>query len=141
MSPQNLHASCVAIGDYGLLIRGASGSGKSDLVLRLIDENCNATLVADDQVMITEEAGVLVASPPQNLAGKLEIRGQGIVTRTYLAKVKLSHIIDLVAPAEITRMPEMSEMQTTLLGFTFPRLKLDADQTSAPARIRAFLRG
>ena len=141
MSPQNLHASCVAIGDHGLLIRGASGTGKSDLVLRLIDENRNATLVADDQVMITEEAGILFASPPQNLAGKLEIRGQGIVTRAYLAKVKLSHIIDLVAPTEITRMPEIAELQTTLLGFGFPRLKLDADQASAPARIRAFLRG
>ena len=141
MSPQNLHASCVAIGDYGLLIRGASGAGKSDLVLRLIDENRGATLVADDQVMITEEEGFLFASPPQSLAGKLEIRGQGIVTRAYLAKVKLSHIIDLVAPAEITRMPEIAELQTTHLGFAFPRLKLDAGQASAPARIRAFLRG
>ena len=139
MSTQNFHASCVAIGEFGLLIRGASGRGKSDLVLRLLDEARGASLVADDQVIIVEEDGVLIASAPVTLAGKLEIRGQGIVAWPHLAQVKLSHIIDLVEQAEISRMPEVSELQTSLMNHVFPRLKLDGKQASAPARVRAFL--
>ena len=139
MSAQNFHASCVAIGEFGLLIRGPSGSGKSDLVLRLLDEASGASLVADDQVLISELAGGLIATAPAILAGKLEIRGQGIVTRPFLASVKLSHIIELVDQVEITRMPEISELQTSFMGLVFPRLKLDGKQASAPARIRAFL--
>lgn len=139
MSTQNFHASCVAIGEFGLLIRGASGSGKSDLVLRLLDEVRGVSLVADDQVIIVEHDGVLIASAPTTLVGKLEIRGQEIVTRPYLGSVKLSHIIDLVEQAEISRMPEVSELQTSFLNHVFPRLKLDGKQASALARIRAFL--
>lgn len=139
MSPQNFHASCMAIGEFGLLIRGDSGSGKSDLVLRLLDEARGATLVADDQVLISEQDGALIARAPAVLAGKLEIRGQGIVTCPYLACVKLSHIIDLVAQAEISRMPEASELQSSFMNHVFPCLRLDGKQASAPARIRAFL--
>lgn len=139
MTAQNFHASCVAIGEFGLLIRGDSGSGKSDLVLRLLDEAGDAMLVADDQVLIVKQDRVLIASAPAILAGKLEIRGQGIVTRPHLAYVKLSHIIDLVEPSEIARMPAANELIATLLGNELPRLRLDAKQASAPARIRAFL--
>ena len=141
MSSVNLHASCIAIGEFGLLIRGASGSGKSDLVLRMLDEPQGAVLVADDQVILTVESGVIYASAPPNLAGMLEIRGQGIVKRPAFAKVKLSHIIDLETPPEIARMPEVSELQTTILNQVFPRLKLYSFQASAPARIRAFFHG
>ena len=141
MSQVNLHASCIAIGELGLLIRGASGTGKSDLVLRMLDEPQGAVLVADDQVILTKEYGVIYASAPPILAGKLEIRGQGIVKRPFLAKVKLSHILDLTASTDVTRMPEASELQATILNQVFPRLKLYSFHASAPARIRAFLRG
>jgi HPr kinase/phosphorylase len=141
MTLQNIHASCVAIGGYGLLIRGSSGSGKSDLILRLLDEPNGAVLVADDQVYISERAGALYAAAPAILAGKLEIRGHGIVTRPHLAEVKISHIVDLVQPQEIARMPEAAELRATAMGVEFPRLKLDPFQASASARIRAFLRG
>ena len=139
MTAQNFHASCVAIGEFGLLIRGPSGSGKSDLVLRLLDEANFAILVADDQVRISAVKGELIASPPPILAGKLEIRGQGIVTRPYLAAIKLSHIIDLAPATEIARMPEPGELQTVFMEHQFPRLKLDGKQASATAHIRAFL--
>lgn len=141
MSQTNIHASCIAIGTFGLLIRGSSGSGKSDLVLRMLDEPYGYALVADDQVFLSEEFDAIYASAPAILAGKLEIRGQGIVTRPYLAKVRLSHIIDLVDQPEITRIPETSELQATILNQVFPRLKLASFQASAPARIRAFLHG
>ena len=139
MSKQNFHASCVAIGEFGLLIRGASGSGKSDLVLRLLDEARGVSLVSDDQVLLVEHQGALMATAPASLAGKLEIRGQGIMPWPYIAQVKLSHIVDLVEPAEISRMPEVRELQTSLMNHVFPCLKLAAKQASAPARIRAFL--
>jgi HPr kinase/phosphorylase len=141
MTSENHHASCVALSEFGLLIRGLSGAGKSDLVLRLLDEDRNYQLVSDDQTILVSEAQTLYASPPPNLAGKLEIRGQGIVIFPYLQKIKLSHIIDLVAPDLIARMPEAEDLQTTLMGQQFPRLRLDGFQSSAPARIRAFLRG
>ena len=141
MSSINLHASCIAYEECGLLIRGPSGSGKSDLVLRMLDEPNGAMLVADDQVLLAKESGVIFASAPPILAGLLEIRGHGIVKRPFLAKVKLSHIIDLNPSTDITRMPEPSELQAIILDQVFPRLKLYSFQASAPARIRAFLHG
>ncbi|MBT7294587.1 MAG: serine/threonine protein kinase, partial [Rhodospirillaceae bacterium] len=43
------HATCIALAGKGVLLRGFSGAGKSDLALRLIDGG--AKLVADDQVL------------------------------------------------------------------------------------------
>ena len=67
-----LHATCVAINDQGVLLVGPSGVGKSDLALRLIDGG--AELVSDDQTKVCLEKGKLLASPPDKLAGMLEIR-------------------------------------------------------------------
>ena len=139
MRPPAVHASCVSIGGVGILIRGTSGSGKSDLVLRLIDAY-DAKLVADDQVELQLRDNALYASPPANLAGQLEIRGQGIVTVEYMAPIKISAVIDLAPLAEIDRMPEAQDLQTTLEGIELPRLKLYAPAPSAPARIKAFLK-
>src|SRR5690606_32729552 len=70
-----IHATCVALGDTGILLRGRSGSGKSDLALRLIDGG--ALLVADDRVALSLEGGRVIARPPAALAGYLEVRGVG----------------------------------------------------------------
>jgi HPr kinase/phosphorylase len=134
-----VHASCVAFGDLGVLIRGPSGCGKSDLVLRLIDAP-DVTLVADDQVVLEIENGALVASPPASLAGKLEIRGQGIVVVGYRRRVNIDIVVDLVPLADIERMPEPGEMHITVETVRLPRLKLFGPSASAPARIRAFLK-
>ena len=72
------HATTVLVDGTGVLLRGPSGSGKSDLALRLIDGG--ARLVADDQTALAVENGVLVAHPPRSIAGRLEVRGLGIVT-------------------------------------------------------------
>ena len=74
-----LHASAVALGGRAVLLRGASGAGKSDLTLRLIDEG--AQLVADDQVELTADANgrMLIAAAPEAIAGMLEVRGIGIL--------------------------------------------------------------
>ena len=72
-----LHASCVVIGACGVLLLGKSGSGKSDLALRLIKGG--ATLVSDDQVKLSRNGRSIVAAAPDNIKGLLEIRGLGIL--------------------------------------------------------------
>ena len=64
-----VHATCIAVDGLGVLLRGPSGSGKSDLALRLIDGG--AMLIADDQVVLEAIGGVLFARPPDILAGKI----------------------------------------------------------------------
>jgi HPr kinase/phosphorylase len=105
-----LHANCVARTGHGMLLVGPPGSGKSDLTLRLIDRGFD--LVADDQVDI---AG-LTASPPEALAGLLEVRGLGILRRPFVAQaalclvVRMGHGERLPAPAryEILDLPVIS---------------------------------
>lgn len=70
------NVTCVAIAGRGVLIEGASGCGKSTLALELIDRG--ARLIGDDAVTLELHTGCLVAAPPPNIAGKLEIRGLGI---------------------------------------------------------------
>src|SRR3546814_13901309 len=72
ISSETLHASCVAIGGRAVLIEGPSGSGKSDLALRLIDRG--AKLVADDYTILTREYGAPKASTPPPIAGRIGVR-------------------------------------------------------------------
>ena len=141
----NHHATCVAFGRFGILIRGRSGTGKSGLALRLIDAEGFATgrtklkarLVADDQVMVERKGSQVWASPPTALAGKIEIRGVGIVTITNLKAVQVRLVVDLVPYESIPRMPELTEVQTEVLGLNLPRLYLDAHSADAAAKLRA----
>jgi serine kinase of HPr protein (carbohydrate metabolism regulator) len=82
--PSTIHATCVAIGGQGVLIMGPSGIGKSDLALRLIDRG--ATLVSDDYTEIELVEGALTGRPPATIAGKIEVRGVGIVTMVFAGK-------------------------------------------------------
>src|SRR5690606_31025793 len=99
-----LHATCIVIDGRGVLLRGPSGSGKSDLALRLIDGG--ARLVSDDQVMLTETAGVLRAAPPPAIAGRMEVRGLGIVSLGHLPEAEIVLLVDLVVGTEVERLPE-----------------------------------
>jgi HPr kinase/phosphorylase len=72
-----IHATTVSLDGRGVILRGPSGSGKSDLALRLINEG--ALLVADDQTILFVESGRMMAQPPAEIAGKMEVRGVGIV--------------------------------------------------------------
>ncbi|KUO55243.1 MAG: serine kinase [Sphingomonadales bacterium BRH_c3] len=75
-SGQIVQASAVAIDGRALLIEGPPGSGKSSLALALIDRG--AGLIGDDGVRLERSGGEIIAAPPPNIAGKLEIRGVGI---------------------------------------------------------------
>jgi len=136
-----VHASCVAIDRQAVLLRGASGSGKSDLALRLID--AGAALVADDQVFLevmAHESGVrdLVARPPAALAGLIEVRGIGIVECDAIESATVRLVIDLDAAAAIERIPDGASC--ALLGVNLPRFTLNPFESSAPAKVRFALR-
>lgn len=133
MPPQPLHASCVAIDGAGVLLRGPSGSGKSDIALRLIDRG--AVLVADDQVMLRASSGRLYASPPAALAGLIEARGQGLLPLPFLAEAQLAVSVVLRRPE--ARLPEPCWWRWQ--DVAIPELTLDPDQPSAVARIRLWL--
>jgi HPr kinase/phosphorylase len=128
----HLHASCVAVGGVGILLRGPSGAGKSDLALRLIDGG--ARLIADDRVELVVAGGRLVATAPRALAGLLEVRGIGILPVAALAQAEIGCVVDLVGAHEVERLPE--PMAATLAGVAVPRLALWAFAASAPAQIR-----
>ena len=140
-----LHGTCVSIGDDGVLILGAPGSGKSDLALRLIDvpgsgisgEILPCKLVSDDQVVMRRGQGRLIASAPAALHGKLEVRGLGIVTLETLPSVPLALVARLQAHAAIERLP--SHATFDILGHPLPIIEIDAASASAPARLRAAL--
>ncbi len=95
-----LHATCVEWFGLGVLIRGKSGAGKSDLALRLID--AGAVLVADDQVLL--ENGI--ASAPARLQGLLEVRGFGIVKLPFAETTAIALTVDLCSADEIERLPD-----------------------------------
>lgn len=130
LSSETMHASCVAIDGRAVLIAGPSGSGKSDLALRLIDRGF--VLVSDDQTIVRKENGRLVASAPATIAGKLEIRGIGIVDMETVSDVPVALAVDLTS--EIQRLPDDSR-ERTVLGLRVPLISVDALTASAPSKV------
>lgn len=126
----NIHASCVALNGRAVLILGASGQGKSDLALRLMDRG--AVLVADDRCDIWIEDGQLWCRPPENLAGKIEVRGIGIVERPWKAPVPLTLAVRLTESYD--RMPDARRIEM-VAGHALPALALSAFEASAPIKV------
>ncbi|MDX1484613.1 MAG: HPr kinase/phosphatase C-terminal domain-containing protein [Alphaproteobacteria bacterium] len=130
-----VHGTCIAIAEAGVLIRGASGAGKSDLALRMIDEG--ARLVADDQVRLRLGEGHLIASAPDTIKGLLEVSGVGLARlgpQHIVESAVLRLVVDLAPVAEIDRLP--APRTETLLGTRIPLLGLDPFETSAAAKLR-----
>jgi serine kinase of HPr protein (carbohydrate metabolism regulator) len=132
-----IHASCVAIEGAGVLLRGPSGSGKSDLALRLVDSG--AQLVADDQVDLFADSGSLVARAPAALAGLLEVRGIGIVECPAIEAALVALVVDLVPHRAVERVPEPDYQN--LVGVPVRRIALDPFEPSAAAKVRLAVRG
>lgn len=126
-----IHATSVAIEGAGILLRGPSGSGKSDLALRLIHEG--AQLVADDQTMLFVESGRLMAQSPPEIAGKMEVRGVGIVKMGAGAVVPVALLIDMVDAHDVPRLPTFESVE--LLGHKVPRVHLCPFELSATAKV------
>jgi len=122
-----IHASCVVLGEDGILVRGAAGSGKSTLVRDLIGlgaiSGLFAALVADDRVALTLRNGRLVAAPHPAVAGLLEIRGLGLqAVEPTMPSAVLRLVVDLGPDAP--RMPEADGETVLLRGVALPRIFL-----------------
>ena len=130
LSSENLHATCVAIDGRGVLIAGPSGSGKSDLALRLFDRGFK--LVSDDRTIIRKDGGRLLATAPESIKGKLEIRGIGIVEMEYVPEAPLALVVELTS--DIQRMPDDSR-ERLILGSAIPLISVDAMTASAPSKV------
>src|SRR6185436_11959733 len=101
-APELVHGTCVALGRTAALLRGPSGSGKSDLALRFLFLARRGPaaleapiLVADDQVWLVRNGGHLLAKPPDTIRGKMEVRGVGIVEVKSLIEADLALVVDL----------------------------------------------
>jgi serine kinase of HPr protein (carbohydrate metabolism regulator) len=139
-----VHGTCVALGRRAALLRGGSGAGKSDLALRFLSLPTEAglalSLVADDQVEIEANGEqALIASAPATLAGKLEVRGLGIVTVPHLAEASLVLAVDLVEPGNVPRMPPETAETVSIAGVALPLLRLAPFEASAPLKLKMAL--
>ena len=125
-----MHASCAARDGDGVLLLGASGSGKSDLVLRLID--IGFCLVADDRVDITDG----FASPPASLAGLLEVRGLGILRVAHLPQARLRLAVALAQPARLPEPRRVREVLPALpADLSLPLVEIDPAAPSAARKV------
>jgi hypothetical protein len=147
--PVNIHASCVMLAKaapfplgmhfMGVLILGDSGSGKSDLGLRLIEQG--AILVADDRTDLFVDGGKLKARPPAALAGLIEVRGIGIMALSYEKMAEVSLVVQLAARDVIPRLPEPARFTpppplALAEAWRPPLIQIDPFEPSATAKVR-----
>jgi HPr kinase/phosphorylase len=129
-SPLDVHATCVILGDRGVLIRGPSGAGKSTLARRLVDEAVRAgrfgCLVGDDRIRLERVGDRIVASGHPAIAGQLEIRGLGISA----TKFELECVLHLLVDCQLVlrdRLPEVSETLDSIMGLSLRRIAVTPD--------------
>jgi len=135
LSSETLHVSTVAIGGRAVLIGGRSGQGKSDLALRLIDRG--AALVSDDYTHVRRAGEKLLASAPANIAGKIEVRGVGLIDSPCESDVPVALFVDLDNEPE--RLPEPGST-LSVAGIAVPVVALSALEASAPIKVEAALK-
>ena len=125
------HATCIAINGKGILLEGPSGAGKSDLALRLISRG--GVLVGDDYLTLSAKKNQLLATVPGNIAGKMEVRGVGVMDVDYVPETTIALAIELVPRGEVPRLPE--NKVKTLEDIKIPVLALHAFDASTPDKI------
>lgn len=138
---QLVHATAVAVDGRAALIVGPSGTGKSDLALRLIMTSLHdggrplyAHLIADDQVVIRRQDDRLLASAPKTIPGLIEVRGLGILPIAHADDIEVALFADVDPAHPSERFPDRPEVRS-LLGIAVPVVRIDALQASAPAKL------
>ena len=140
-----VHGTAIAIGGRAALIRGPSGSGKSDLAMRCLGVASSslvpepAKLVSDDQVLLTRRGGGIQAESPQSIRGKLEIRGLGIINVPDCDAAKLVLVADLVPAGAYERLPDPGR-RVTILGLSVPLIEIAPFEASAALKLLLALR-
>ena len=135
MKTKNIHATCIAIGKRGVLLLGKSGTGKSELALRLLDEG--AKLVADDRTDLFLRGGALMARAPATIAGLMEVREMGIIAMPYAKSAKLALVVQLGKRGP--RLPRPRFYSAPFAAKPVPSIALDGHAPAATAKIRAAL--
>jgi HPr kinase/phosphorylase len=136
---ETVHATALSWGRAGLLIRGASGAGKSSLALALIGRG--ARLVADDRVHLSACHGRLIATAPSAVAGSIELRGRGILPVPHERSAIVRLVVDIVAAEELERMPDEPHLRSEILGLGLPRQAVTGVAERAIPLIEAALGG
>ncbi|MEW4466818.1 HPr kinase/phosphatase C-terminal domain-containing protein [Parasphingorhabdus sp. JC815] len=134
MEKETRHASGVAINGAGILITGPSGSGKSDLALRLIDRG--ATLISDDYVELSRDDDHLCMEAPVSIAGKIEVRSLGIFNCEHVSNIPLRLQVKLKAKTERYPMDSRTE---TIMKMSIPTISLNPVEASAPIKVEMVL--
>ena len=133
-----MHASFVLWRNKGILFRGKSGSGKSELALKFI-ENKGAVLVADDVVVFKMRQNRLIGEAPQNIKGLLEIRNVGISRYDFVNEAEVGLLVNLVSSKEnLERLPK--NKTENILGVEIPAIDLYANDTTILEKIIVKLR-
>jgi HPr kinase/phosphorylase len=139
-APENVHGTAIALGGKAALIRGAPGSGKSDLALRCLAVAptalipCPVTLVADDRVNLRRSGDRLLAEAPAAIRGKLEVRGLGVLSVPSTAGAEIVLVADICALEKIERLPDPAPV-TELLGIRVPLMHIAPFAASAPVKL------
>ena len=130
ISAETVHGNTVVKDGRAVLITGPSGSGKSDLTLRLLDRGFK--LISDDRTVLKRVGERVLASAPPTIAGKMEVRGLGIVEIAHEDNVPVALVVELTS--DIQRLPEDSR-ERLILGVGLPFVTIDAMPASAPAKV------
>ena len=132
--PSRVHATGIAIDGFGIALIGKSGTGKSDLALRLIDRG--AILICDDAIELIEQNEALWIGTCPHIDGKIEVRGLGIVSKPHVEKAPLRLIVNLDLEPE--RLP--GSWPLAIFGnFAIPELRLNGFEASAPIKVELAL--
>lgn len=131
---QPIHATTISIDGKGVLIRGATGSGKSTLAVELI--GLGAELVADDRTIVKKVGDELIASCPETIRGRIEIRKMGVLKAPFVSAAPVNLVIDLDCE-ETERMPPMRT--TSIAGVDVTLLFKFSGSAFAPS-IRHYIR-
>lgn len=136
-----IHASAVLVGEHAVLIRGASGSGKSQLAFKLLKAAQSgllrfARLIADDRVKVLVANGRLVLSAPEQIIRLLEVNGLGIREFTSERMAVLGLVVDLDAP-DAGRMPEAGAQMIEILGIRISRIPVAQGKDAFPLVLAA----
>lgn len=134
MKTKEIHSTSVVLDDNGILITGDSGSGKSDLALRLIDSG--ATLISDDITYCEKKIDHIFLSCPSQTKGLLEVREVGIITVPFVEQIKLRMIVKLMNK-ELERLP--TNKFSKLLGINIPLLTINGKNTSSVIKVKVKL--
>lgn len=131
MTSKNLYATSISIEDNGIMIIGSSGSGKSDLALRLIDSG--GTLISDDRTVCERKDNKIFLFTLKEIKGLIEVRGVGIIKVPYVENVQLKLLVSLTEE-KLDRLPRIKNKK--IFNISIPQIKISAKDISAVAKIK-----